>query len=48
MVEFYAALADRFPLVSIEDGLDENAWTDWRELTERSAIACSSSATTCS
>ena len=34
MVEFYAALADRFPLVSIEDGLDENAWTDWRELTE--------------
>jgi len=34
MVEFYAALADRFPLVSIEDGLDENAWSDWRELTE--------------
>ena len=34
MVEFYAALADRFPLVSIEDGLDENAWADWRELTE--------------
>ena len=34
MVEFYTALADRFPLVSIEDGLDENAWTDWRELTE--------------
>ena len=34
MVEFYAALANRFPLVSIEDGLDENAWSDWRELTE--------------
>jgi enolase 1/2/3 len=34
MVEFYAELAARFPLVSIEDGLDENAWTDWRELTD--------------
>ena len=34
MVEFYAGLADRFPLVSIEDGLDENAWADWRELTK--------------
>ena len=48
MIEFYAGLADRFPLVSIEDGLDENAWADWRELTKRSATACSSSATTCS
>ena len=35
MVDFYAVLADRFPLVSIEDGLDENAWADWRRLTER-------------
>jgi enolase len=34
MVEFYRSLADRFPLVSVEDGLDENAWSDWRELTE--------------
>ena len=34
MVGFYAELADRFPLVSIEDGVDENAWSDWRELTE--------------
>ena len=34
MVELYAELAGRFPLVSIEDGLDENAWTDWRELTD--------------
>jgi enolase len=35
MVDFYADLADRYPLVSIEDGLDENAWDDWRSLTER-------------
>jgi enolase len=34
MVDFYRDLADRFPIVSIEDGLDENAWTDWRVLTE--------------
>ena len=35
MIDFYADLADRFPLVSVEDGLDENAWADWRRLTER-------------
>ena len=34
MIDFYRSLADRFPLVSIEDGLDENAWGDWRDLTE--------------
>jgi enolase len=35
MVEFYGDLAGRFPLVSIEDGLDENAWEDWGALTKR-------------
>ena len=34
MVDFYRGLADRFPVVSIEDGVDENAWDDWRRLTE--------------
>ena len=34
MIDFYRSLAERFPLVSIEDGLDENAWGDWRALTE--------------
>ena len=33
MVDFYRSLADGFPLVSVEDGLDENAWSDWRALT---------------
>ncbi|MDH4101996.1 MAG: phosphopyruvate hydratase [Thermoleophilia bacterium] len=33
MIDFYASLADRFPIVSIEDGLDENAWGDWKALT---------------
>jgi enolase len=34
MIDLYRSLADRFPVVSIEDGLDENAWGDWRELTQ--------------
>ena len=34
MIEFYRGLADRFPIVSIEDALDENVWSDWRVLTE--------------
>jgi enolase 1/2/3 len=34
MIGFYRSLVERFPLVSIEDGLDENAWSDWRELTQ--------------
>jgi enolase len=33
MIEFYASLCDRFPIVSLEDGLDENAWGDWAALT---------------
>jgi enolase len=35
MIDLYADLAARYPLVSIEDGLDEDAWHDWRALTER-------------
>jgi enolase 1/2/3 len=34
MIAFYASLVDRFPLVSIEDGLDEDAWSDWKTLTD--------------
>ena len=34
LVGFYRDLADRYPIVSIEDGVDENAWGDWRHLTE--------------
>ncbi len=35
MIGFYERLADRFGVLSIEDGLDENAWDDWKTLTER-------------
>ena len=33
MVEFYAALTERYPIRSIEDGLDENDWDGWARLT---------------
>jgi len=33
MVEFLVDLAGRYPLVSIEDGMDENDWDGWKALT---------------
>jgi enolase len=33
MVEFYSGWVDRYPIVSIEDGLDENDWDGWTGLT---------------
>jgi len=35
MVAFYEDLANRFPIVSLEDGLAEDDWDGWRLLTER-------------
>ena len=35
MVDFYAELLDRYPIVSIEDGVAENDWDAWRGLTQR-------------
>jgi enolase len=35
MIEFYGRLADRFPLLSVEDALAEDEWDDWRTLTDR-------------
>jgi len=35
MIDLLAQLLDRFPVVSIEDGLAEDDWTGWRTLTER-------------
>jgi enolase len=34
MVEFLKDLCDRYPIVSIEDGCDENDWDGWKLLTE--------------
>ena len=35
MVSYYAALVERFPIVSIEDGLAENDWAGWTNMTAR-------------
>ena len=35
MADFYAGLAGRFPLVSVEDGVAEDDWEAWRNLTSR-------------
>jgi enolase len=35
MADFYAGLADEFPLVSVEDGVAEEDWDAWKTLTER-------------
>jgi enolase 1/2/3 len=35
MIEFWADLVERYPIVSIEDGLAEDEWTDWQSLTAR-------------
>jgi enolase len=35
MIEYYASLIDRFPILSIEDGLAEDEWDGWTALTRR-------------
>jgi len=35
MVDFWAALVETYPIVSIEDPLAEDEWRGWAELTER-------------
>jgi enolase len=34
LAEFYAGLVKKYPIISIEDGLDENDWDGWKYLTE--------------
>ncbi len=35
MVEFIVNLAEKYPIISIEDGLAEEDWESWKKLTER-------------
>ena len=35
MVDFYEAMLDKYPIISIEDGLYEDDWEGWKEMTER-------------
>ena len=35
IVDFYAKLTNKYPIISIEDGCDENDWTGWKKLTDK-------------
>lgn len=35
MISYYERLVENYPIISIEDGLDENDWDGWQELTKR-------------
>ncbi len=35
MIDFYADWVNRYPIFSLEDGLDENDWDGWKILTQR-------------
>ncbi len=35
LVEFWVKLAEKYPIISLEDGLDEEDWEGWKLLTER-------------
>jgi len=40
MAELLAGWVDKYPICSIEDGLDENDWDGWKALTERLGDKC--------
>ncbi|MEG0075089.1 MAG: phosphopyruvate hydratase [Eubacterium sp.] len=35
MIDFYERLISKYPIISIEDGLDENDWEGWKRMTDR-------------
>jgi enolase len=35
LIEYYAGLVDRHPLITIEDGCDESDWKNWKALTSK-------------
>ena len=34
MIDWYVNLVNKYPIISIEDGLDQNDWAGWRKLTD--------------
>jgi enolase len=40
MVELYTKLVEKYPIISIEDGLGENDWTGWKLLTDTLGSRC--------
>lgn len=35
LIEYYAQLAEKYPIISLEDGLAEEDWDGWKKLTDR-------------
>jgi enolase len=35
LADYWGEISDRYPVVSLEDGMDEDDWDGWRTLTER-------------
>lgn len=35
LIDFYEDLVNRYPIISIEDGMAENDWDGWKKLTDR-------------
>lgn len=35
MVDFYAAMVEKYPIISIEDGMAEDDWAGWKTMTDR-------------
>ncbi|GAB1446217.1 MAG: phosphopyruvate hydratase [Cyclobacteriaceae bacterium] len=35
MIEYWASWAKKYPIISIEDGMDENDWKGWKQLTDK-------------
>ncbi|MBO7699360.1 phosphopyruvate hydratase [Candidatus Saccharibacteria bacterium] len=40
LINWYTWILDNYPLVSIEDGLAENDWAGWKDMTERLGDRC--------
>ncbi len=40
LADYWQSACERFPIVSIEDGMDEEDWDGWKALTERLGATC--------
>jgi enolase len=40
MVEYYVGLLEKYPIISIEDGMEENDWDGWKMLTDELGSRC--------
>ncbi|PCH81051.1 MAG: phosphopyruvate hydratase [Hyphomicrobiales bacterium] len=40
MADYLAVLVDKYPIISIEDGMDEDDWAGWKDLTDKIGSRC--------